>query len=90
MMGDGWMWGHGWGWAGWLVLCVFMLVFWAGLVVATLAGIRYLGSGRDLHVSPQSLLGPEDLLAARYARGDIDDDEYLRRLATLREHRVAS
>ncbi|MGW4033270.1 SHOCT domain-containing protein [Streptomyces sp. NPDC004838] len=29
----------------------------------------------------------EDLLAERFARGEIDDDEYKRRLALLREHR---
>nr|WP_076971309.1 SHOCT domain-containing protein [Streptomyces sparsogenes] len=29
----------------------------------------------------------EDLLAERFARGEIDEDEYKRRLALLREHR---
>ncbi len=29
----------------------------------------------------------EDLLAERFARGEIDEDEYLRRAALLREHR---
>ncbi|MEU6808130.1 SHOCT domain-containing protein [Streptomyces sp. NPDC046831] len=29
----------------------------------------------------------ENLLAERFARGEIDDDEYRRRLALLREHR---
>ncbi|MFJ5901901.1 SHOCT domain-containing protein [Streptomyces sp. NPDC093064] len=29
----------------------------------------------------------EDLLAERFARGEIDDEEYKRRLALLREHR---
>jgi putative membrane protein len=29
----------------------------------------------------------EDVLAERYARGEIDDDEYGRRLTLLREHR---
>lgn len=100
MMDGGWMWGHGWGWAGWLMMCVVMLLFWAGLITATVAGIRYLGADRAPYarrsstVGPEDLrpstVGPEDLLAHRYARGDIDDDEYRRRLATLREHRVAS
>ena len=46
MMGGGWMWGHGWGWAGWLVMCVIMLLFWSGLIAATIAGIRYLAADR--------------------------------------------
>ncbi|MEU1594527.1 hypothetical protein ABZ468_17065 [Streptomyces sp. NPDC005708] len=29
----------------------------------------------------------EDLLAERFGRGEIDDDEYKRRLTLLREHR---
>jgi len=29
----------------------------------------------------------EDLLAERFARGEIDEDEFRRRMALLREHR---
>lgn len=89
MMDDGWMWGHGWG--GWLAMGLVMLIFWAGLIAAAILAIRYLGTtsrpagpgagGR----SP----GPEDVLAGRYARGEIDDEEYRRRVTVLREHRVA-
>jgi putative membrane protein len=90
MMGDGWMWDHGWSWAGWLVMCVAMLLFWIGLIVATVVAIRYLDASREPHLAGRTGPAPEDLLAQRYARGDIDDDEYRRRLATLREHRVTS
>jgi putative membrane protein len=31
-------------------------------------------------------VGPEEILARRFARGDIDEDEYRRRLAALRNH----
>ena len=29
MMYDGWMWGNGWGWAGWVLMSVVMVLFWA-------------------------------------------------------------
>jgi hypothetical protein len=34
MMSDGWMWGNGWGWAGWVLICVVMVLFWAGVIAA--------------------------------------------------------
>ncbi len=82
------MWGHGGSWAGWLVMWLVMLVFWAGLITAVGMGIRYLGdSGPSSVRPPVTRPQPEDLLAERYARGEIDDDEYRNRLALLREHR---
>lgn len=52
--------------------------------------IRYLGASnrppeRGAAIAPPS---PEDTLAQRYAHGEIDDEEYRRRIALLREHQV--
>lgn len=41
---------------------------------------RHTASGRN---SGLTTAGPRQILAERYARGEIDDDEYHRRLATL-------
>lgn len=89
MDGDGWMWGHGWGWGGWLAMCVVMVLFWAALIAAAVLAIRYLSAvdrtpKRSLPAPGRT---PEDLLAQRFARGEIDEDEFRQRIAVLLEHR---
>lgn len=84
----------GWGWSGWLFMTVIMVVLWSLLIVGTVAMARYLaGLHRDHRPGPSSgdpawgSRRAEDLLAERFARGEIDEDEYKRRLALLREQR---
>ena len=85
--GDGWMWG-GWGWGGWILMTLAMVVFWALVITAIVLAIRYLtGGSRANQASPSSGRGAEDVLAERFARGEIDDDEYRQRMTRLREHR---
>ncbi len=69
------MWyGHGmWGY-GFMVLNG--LVFWALLVVGAVLAYRVFRR-EDRETA-------EGLLADRYARGEIDDEEYRRRMTTLR------
>ncbi|OIK06264.1 SHOCT domain-containing protein [Streptomyces monashensis] len=87
----------GWGWGGgWFFMTVFMVLFWALLVIGFVALVRYLAGTRH-HQQPGRPPAPgdggwqdrgaENLLAERFARGEIDEDEYKRRLAVLREHR---
>ncbi|WP_335940237.1 SHOCT domain-containing protein [Streptomyces sp. PTD5-9] len=85
----------GWGW-GWVVMAVIMVLFWVLLIAGVIALAHYLTRG---HRGRQPGLPPppgqpvwgggraEDLLAERFARGEIDEEEYKRRLAVLREHR---
>ncbi|MEU1788092.1 hypothetical protein ABZ553_19805 [Streptomyces sparsogenes] len=86
----------GWGWGGWFFMAVFMVLFWALVIFGIVALVRYFsGSPHDRPSErPPSPGEPgwgsrraEDLLAERFARGEIDEDEYKRRLALLREHR---
>ncbi|MFE0347110.1 SHOCT domain-containing protein [Streptomyces griseoluteus] len=86
----------GWGMGGWFIMTVFMVLFWAVLIVGLVALVRYLaGTGRHQRASlppPAGEVGwqgrgAENLLAERFARGEIDEEEYQRRLALLREHR---
>ncbi|MGJ6123610.1 SHOCT domain-containing protein [Mycolicibacterium sp. Y3] len=89
MMDDGWMWEHGWGWGGGILMTVVMVLFLAALVVAIVVAIRYLsGSGPAVRSSRPSYVppGPENVLADRFARGEIDEDEYRSRLSLLRRH----
>jgi len=83
MMYDGW----GWGWGGWVLMSVAMVLFWAVLITALVLSIRYLvGGGRPGTTRPDPARA-EDLLAERFARGEIEEDEFRRRMTLLREHR---
>lgn len=67
----------GWSWWGWCIGAAVMLLFWA--LVAWIAVNLF----RSNNNAPPSR-SPEDILAERYARGEIDQDEYQRRRDTLR------
>ena len=45
------------------------------------------GGSHPNQASPSSARAAEGVLAERFARGEIDDDEYRQRMTTLREHR---
>lgn len=69
-----------WGWVG---MTVGMVLFWGLVITAIVLLVRTLGpSGPTAPARPAS--DPEHLLAERFARGEIDEPEYLDRLATLR------
>jgi putative membrane protein len=70
----------GTGWGGWLVMAVAMIAFWALVVVAVIALFRGVTSSRDA----SSRQDPMDILDQRFARGEIDEDEYHARSAVLR------
>jgi putative membrane protein len=70
---------NGWGWA---LMSISTVVFWALMIVGIVALIRYARSpGPDRR--SQTRPAPEQVLAERYARGEIDESEYRRRLDTL-------
>jgi putative membrane protein len=73
-------WNGDWnGWA-WLVMSLSMLVFWALVGVALWFAVR--GLSRTQSAPPSTTA--EELLRQRYAAGEIDEDEYSRRLHMLR------
>ncbi len=83
------MYGYGYGMNGWgYAALVIQVLFWALLVVGVAFLIRYLARGRHETPAPppapQAHQGPEQILAGRFARGEIDEEEYHRRLTTLR------
>ena len=68
-------WGNGdWNWAAWLMMTASMVLFW-GLVAWVVITI-----GRR---PGESHRRPEEVLADRFARGEIDDEEYRRRRHAL-------
>ena len=76
------MWWHG-GWGGWLTMMIFMLAFWAGLIalVVWLIRSRTLDRPAEGQQRPTAL----EILDERFARGEIDRDEYESRRSVLRE-----
>ena len=67
----------GWGFA---LMMVGNVLFWAVVILGAVALIRYLAAGnRTAGMRP----APEELLAERFARGEIDEQEYRTRLDTL-------
>lgn len=70
----------GWGWA---VMTVGSLLLWVLIVVGIVALVRYLGRERDRYGSTAPTA--EELLAQRFARGEIDEAEYRHGLEVLRQ-----
>ncbi|WP_031059875.1 MULTISPECIES: SHOCT domain-containing protein [Streptomyces] len=70
------------GW-DWFVTSVGTVLFWGLLITVAVLLYRALtGALHQPHApAPAS---PEQLLAERFARGEIDEDEYWRRLSVLR------
>jgi putative membrane protein len=67
-------------WSSWWWMPVGMIALWVVLIAAIVLVVRELvlrSPSRDADAA----------LDARYARGEIDDEEYHRRRANLRAHR---
>ena len=73
--------GMGWHWLGWLV----MAAIWLIPVLLVLAAVKYLMGGRRSN-APDGEKKPEALavLEERYARGEIDREEYLQKRDDLK------
>ena len=91
------MWGHGWngmgwngmgwgamGWGGWIMMILIVLTVWAAVAVAGIAIFRGLRARRVSSSSPGEA---GRLLDERFARGEIDSDEYTARREALRAAR---
>lgn len=78
--------GGGMGWWGYVLMILSMVLF-SGLVVAGIVALaRYAGrGGQQGGPTPpaQTAQTAQQVLAERFARGEIDEDEYRRRLQIL-------
>ncbi len=78
----------GWGYA---LMAISMIIFWGLIIVGVLALVRYLGrTGQQSGAPSPAPPTPEQVLAERFARGEIDEEEYRQRLDTLRASRPAA
>ncbi len=80
-------WDNGWydgmgGW-GWFFMAVLMLAFWGGVVWMVTSGLRHGFKPSSAASTP----APEDILNDRFARGEIEVEEYHHRLDVIRAKR---
>lgn len=66
-------------WIGWWMVLA-MVLFWAGVIVLVVWGVRTLSEGGGRPAPPRRAL---EVLEERFARGEIDIEEFERRRATL-------
>lgn len=86
--GNGWMSnGGGWGWGGLVMYILLALLLVAVVVGVTFAILALVRRSSPHEAASPVATGPEATLAHRFARGEIDEDEYRRRVTLLREHR---
>ncbi|MDO8790015.1 MAG: SHOCT domain-containing protein [Sulfuritalea sp.] len=74
MMGDFGWWGIGFG-------PVFMLLFWGVLIVGIVVMVRWLAAGSSPGQAREKTAG--DIVRERYARGEIDQQEYEQKMQDL-------
>jgi putative membrane protein len=76
------MWWYGDGTSGWgyVLMTACMLLFLSLIIFGVIALVRYVGrTGWTMTAN-----GPEQMLAERFARGEIDEQAYRRGLDVLR------
>jgi putative membrane protein len=76
-------WHDGWGPGAWIAMAFVMLVFWTIVVGAIIAVVRSDHSRRPDH-GIHRVDDAHRILAERFARGEIDADEYKQRSDLLR------
>ncbi|MFI2372165.1 SHOCT domain-containing protein [Streptomyces sp. NPDC018833] len=69
------------GW-GWFAMSAGMIAFWALVITAAVLLFRALGRATEQPHDPAGP-APEQLLAERFVRGEIDEEEYQRRMDAL-------
>ena len=68
------MWHRSWGAGDWLVMSLMMLIFWGALVAGAVWFVR--NARRPLE---PSTTGARQILDEKLARGEVTEEEYLRR-----------
>jgi putative membrane protein len=83
MMGPYGSFGGGMSWGGWVAMAFAFVVFW-GLVAALIVLlVRSAGHHHELALGPAGSSSALHILEERFARGEVDADEYARRRQLL-------
>ena len=72
--------GYGMGWGGWVLMAVVMVAFWGLVIVGVMALFRTIHTDRhppyDTDTDATSRQSADKILDERFARGEIDAEEY--------------
>lgn len=80
---DYWHYGWDWGWGHMLFGSLMMIVFWGGTILLVVLAVRWLGAGRAKRTPSPPEKSALDILNERFARGEIDKEEYEERKRLL-------
>lgn len=76
----GWHGDWDWGWGHVVFGSIMMIVFWGGLILAIVLAVRWMGGGGPGQSSnARGQKTALDILEERFARGEIDKEEFLER-----------
>jgi putative membrane protein len=73
------------GWGAWLAMAVMMVAFWGAIAWVIVTLVR--NSASRSQPPAERGVDPLGILDERFARGEIDDEEYRRRREVLRSAR---
>ena len=81
---DYWHYGWDWGWGHMIFGSLMMILFWGGIILVIVLAVRWLG-GRSSQGAGSQLPGKRalDILQERFARGEIDKEEFEERKRLL-------
>ena len=80
--------GGGWGGGAWLAMSLMMIVFSGGLVALTVWLVRGFRTDADKAPTQAKTRNADEVLAERFAGGEIDQDEFQRRRGVLQSNRT--
>lgn len=75
---------NGWYGDGWWIMALMFLLFWVGVVSLVIYLLRRGQARNNADRIRPAHHDAERILAERFARGEIDEEEYLKRRAALR------
>lgn len=70
-------------WGGWLAMGVVLLIFWGLVIAGVVLLVRLVGHRHEATHEPVGPTAALRILEERFARGEIDADEYSRRRQLL-------
>ncbi len=77
-------WHYDWGWGHMLFGSLMMVLFWGGIILVIVLLVRWIGSGSAGGAgAPSAGKTPLDILRERFARGEIDKEEFEERKKLL-------
>jgi putative membrane protein len=80
-------WDGSWGWGAWFAMAFMMLAFWGLIAAVVIVAVRALSHRPEGSSAPETTSEDDALrvLDTRFARGEIDAEEYTSRRDLLRK-----